>query len=86
MIKVSYSKNFLRQYSRLPLKIRQNIDKRILLWQKNPLNSQLRTHALKGKYKQHQSINVTGDMRALYLQHEDEVIFDIIGTHSQLYG
>lgn len=62
------------------------MDERIILWQTDPLNSQLRDHQLKGKYKHYRSSDITGDYRALYLQKEAEVIFDKIGTHSQLYG
>lgn len=85
-MKASYSKNFLRQYTKLPEKTRQKVDERILLWQADPLNPRLRTHQLKGKYKAYRSIDITGDVRALYLQKEDEVIFDAVSTHSQLYG
>ena len=32
------------------------------------------------------SINITGDVRAIYRQHGDTIIiFVLIGTHSQLY-
>lgn len=85
-MKVSYTKNFLRQYAKLAPKIRQKVDERVLLWQNDPLNSQLRDHQLKGKYKQYRSIDVTGDYRALYRREENMAIFDIVGTHSQLYG
>jgi addiction module RelE/StbE family toxin len=85
-MKAGYSKQFLRQYTKLAPKIRQKADERMMLWQADPLNSKLRDHQLKGKYKQYRSIDVTGDYRALYLSQEDEAIFDKIGTHSQLYG
>jgi len=85
-MKASYTKNFPHQYSKLLPKIRLGVDERIILWQSDPLNSQLRDHQLKGKYKHYRSIDITGDYRALYLQKETEVIFDKIGTHSQLYG
>lgn len=85
-MKASYSKQFLRQYIKLSPKIRQKTDERIMLWQRDPLDSQLRDHQLKGKYKQYRSIDITGDVRALYLQQGKEAIFDAIGTHSQLYG
>ena len=85
-MKASYSKQFLRQYTKLPPKVRQKADERIMLWQSDPLNSQLRDHQLKGRYKEYRSIDVTGDYRALYLLRSDKAIFDIVGTHSQLYG
>jgi addiction module RelE/StbE family toxin len=83
---VSYSKNFLKQYAKLQPKTRLKTDRRILLWQSNPLHQDLRNHALKGKYKGYRSIDITGDIRALYLSNNEEVIFDGLGTHAQLYG
>jgi addiction module RelE/StbE family toxin len=66
--------------------LRKKIQERITIFSENPLHPILRNHSLKGKYKNYRSIDITGDMRALYLQQETEVIFDIIGTHSQLYN
>lgn len=85
-MKAGYSKQFLRQYTKLSPRIRQKVDERILLWQKDPFNARLRDHQLKGAYKQYRSIDVTGDYRALYLTQNDTAIFDKVGTHSQLYG
>jgi len=85
-MKASYTKNFLHQYSKLLPKIRLGVDERIILWQSDPLNSQLRDHQLKGKYKHYRSIDITGDYRALYLLNGNEAVFDLLGTHSQLYG
>jgi mRNA-degrading endonuclease YafQ of YafQ-DinJ toxin-antitoxin module len=42
---------------------------------------------LTGEYAGLYSINITGDIRALYEKiDESYVIFGFIGTHSQLYG
>ena len=60
---------------------------RLELWQEDPNNPLLRLHKLEGKLANYYSINVTGDIRALYEIIGDEVyIYDMIGTHSQLYG
>lgn len=85
-MQIGYSKSFLKQAKRLPPALRQQLYERIELFTKNPLHRSLRNHALKGKWKEYRSINITGDVRALYLQKEDEAIFDAVGTHSQLYG
>ncbi len=85
-MKVSYTKNFMKQSKKLSPGIRQKLIQRISSFSANPLNSQVRDHPLKGKYKQYRSIDVTGDYRALYLLREDEAVFDIVGAHSQLYG
>lgn len=57
------------------------------LFLKDPRSKQLNNHALGGNYAGYHSINVTGDVRALYLKRGDQyILFAFIGTHSQLYG
>lgn len=85
-MKVSYSKNFVKQVRKLSPQQKERLLRRISLFMDNPLNPVLRNHPLRGKHKEYRSIDVTGDVRALYLQCEDEAVFDIVGTHSQLYG
>jgi mRNA interferase YafQ len=83
---ISYSRNFIKQSKKLNKTIRQKLINRIELFSNNPLDSELNNHPLKGKYRKYRSINITGDFRALYLTQEDHIIFDMVGTHSQLYG
>ena len=83
---IAYSKNFMKQAKKLGKPARQRLLERIRLFSDNPLHPELRNHPLRGKYKAYRSIDVTGDVRALYLTQDHRVIFDAIGTHSQLYG
>ena len=83
---IAYSKNFIKLSKKLSPNVRKKLIQRVSLFSTNPLGSQLRDHPLKGKYKQYRSIDITGDYRALYLLDGDEAIFNIVGTHSQLYG
>ncbi len=83
---ISYSKAFIKQAKKLSPQLRLKLQENISVFADNPLNPSLRNHALKGKYKEYRSIDITGDVRALYLQRESEAIFDAVGTHSQLYG
>lgn len=85
-MKITYSKEFIKQAEKLPAKLQLQLFERISLFSDNPLHPRLRNHPLKGKHAVYRSINITGDYRALYLQKEDKAIFDKIGTHSQLYG
>lgn len=79
--------DFVKQYSKLSPKIQNQFGQRFLLWVENPNDQRLRTHPLKGKYAGYWSMNVTGDVRALYkYDGETIVIFALIGTHSELYG
>ncbi len=85
-MQIDYSKTFLKQYSKLPQKVQLQTDKRILLWRRDPSSSILHDHALFGEYRGYRSINITGDIRALYIKKGNTVvIFGFIGTHSQLY-
>lgn len=83
---VGYSKNFLKQAKKLDPVLRQKLQHCIQTFTENPLHPTLRNHALKGTYRSYRSIDITGDLRALYLQQENQAIFDIVGTHSQLYS
>jgi mRNA interferase YafQ len=83
---ISYSKNFIKQSKKLDKEIRDKIVLRIQLFNKNPLDYELNNHQLKGKFKLYRSINITGNYRALYLNKGDDIIFDIVGTHSQQYS
>lgn len=83
---VAYSKAFIKQAKKLSPELRKKLQAKIKLFSNNPLDHTLRNHALKGKYKEYRSIDITGDVRALYLQKENEAIFDAMGTHSQLYA
>jgi addiction module RelE/StbE family toxin len=80
------TKNFDKQYAKLPPKIKTAFEARLDLFVANPFDSALRNHALKGKYLGFRSIDVTGDFRALYKVEDGVVyIFAFIGSHSQLY-
>ncbi len=83
---VSYSKNFLKQAKKLNPELRQKLLISLEQFVLNPLHPSLRNHALRGRHRNYRSIDITGDVRALYLQRDNEAIFDVVGTHSQLYG
>lgn len=89
-IRVSYSKNFIKQLKKAPIEIKRAFLRRENLFNENPYHAQLRGHALSGKYKGLRSINITGDWRVLYIEQQDAegliLTFKAIGTHSQLYG
>ena len=86
-MKIYRSSAFQKQYEKLPQKLQARFDERFLLWIEDPTDSRLRVHQLKGRYIGYWSLNVTGDMRALYYYQGDKVvIFALIGTHSELYG
>ena len=85
-----FSGKFSKTYDKAPYKIRDAFDTRLKLFLENPYHPQLNNHPLSGKYRGYRSINVTGDWRAIFSQQQEEddglvTIFEVIGTHSQLY-
>lgn len=78
---------FKKQYKKLPKKFQLQFDERVQLFIVDPINPQLRIHPLKGKFAGYWSMDVNGDIRALYIRRGEEIIiFALIGTHSQLYS
>jgi mRNA-degrading endonuclease YafQ of YafQ-DinJ toxin-antitoxin module len=86
-VKIEYTKRFTKQFSRLSPKVRAQFIARQRLWLSDPYNIQLHLHMLTGEYAGLYSINITGDIRAIYEKVDDSyIIYGFIGTHSQLYG
>ena len=76
---------FDKSYSKLTPHIREAFIERrnlFLIDQTHPL---LDDHPLKGKWLGYRSINVTGDVRAIYRIIETVAIFVEIGTHDYLF-
>jgi addiction module RelE/StbE family toxin len=83
---IETTKAFDKQYIKLNTRVKTSFKRRVELFKSNPFDSSLRNHALKGGYLGYRSIDITGDVRALYTTQGDTIIiFGFIGTHSQLY-
>ena len=86
-MKIRFHKNFEKQYKKLNEKEREKVQERLELFLKNPFDPQLNNHSLKGKYADYRSINISGDLRAIYkFIDEDECIFVVVDNHSNLYS
>lgn len=78
---------FKKQYKKLPAKYQTQFDNSLRLFVNDPTDVRLRNHPLRGDFAGYWSINISGDLRALYRRDGDEIIiFALIGTHSQLYS
>ena len=86
-MRIERNKRFKKQFKKLDLRTQEQFIVRVRVLVKDPADPILRLHPLKGKYTDYWSMNVTGDIRALYRYEGDQIIlFAFIGTHSQLYG
>lgn len=83
---IKTTKSFDKQYAKLLAADKQRFKQRIELFKTSPYDKILRNHGLKGKYLGYRSIDIKGDLRALYYVEDDIIfIFGFIGTHAQLY-
>ena len=84
---IQYLPKFKKQYQKLPKNFQEQFNERLLLFVVDRTDPRLRVHPLQGRYAGYWSMNVNGDIRALYLDRGDSiVIFALIGSHSELYG
>ncbi|MBI2639965.1 MAG: type II toxin-antitoxin system mRNA interferase toxin, RelE/StbE family [Candidatus Sungbacteria bacterium] len=68
-------------------KERVRCEERVGLFMQDPFHLLLNNHALGGEYKGYRSINIGGDLRAIYEPVSQNVAFFItLGTHPELYG
>lgn len=79
-------KGFEKDLKKTPLKVQEKFFDRLTLFEKDQFNPSLNNHALKGTYLGYRSINVTGDIRAIFKKNDDTIIFVAIDSHSNLYG
>lgn len=86
-MRIARTKRFKKQFKKLPPPIQDQFIQRLQLLVSDPAAPVLRVHPLKGRYVGYWSMNINGDIRALYRKEGEEIILlAFIGTHSQLYG
>lgn len=87
MTQIVFSTRFKRMYRKLPVKHQRFCDERIRLFAKDSRHPLLNIHSLGGEYAGCFSINITGDIRAVWcIIGVDAAHFIAVGTHSELYG
>ena len=83
----NYSSKFKKKIKKIPTEIIHKFKERSKLFEKNQFEHILSNHKLHGEYAGYNSINITGNYRAVFKYvTEDQVIFYDIGTHPELYG
>ena len=84
-MRVLYKKRFEREFKRLDEKVKLAFLKRLELFAENRSHPLLRNHPVDAAFPGCRSINISGDLRAIFREERDVVIFMHIGTHAQLY-
>lgn len=83
---IQLHKTFKKQYAKLTQAQKSKFKERRNLFLQDEFNPILNNHALKGRYQGYRSINVTGDIRVIYINSSEDRVFVKIGSHSRLYG
>lgn len=85
-MKIGFHRNFSKQYKKLRKNEQARVKERLALFFKDEFDPILNNHPLRGKYQGYRSINIAGDLRAIYKHWQaDERIFVAVDTHSNLY-
>lgn len=83
-----FHKQFEKQLKKMTKKQRLVVKSHLEIFLQNPYHNKLNNHGLRGKYKNYRSINISGDLRAIYKLSEDasEAVFIYLGNHNNLYS
>lgn len=86
---VKFSRKFRKQYNKASRKIQSEFDRRLKLFLQDQFHPLLNNHSLTSNLKGYRSINITGDWRAIFSEYEEierrVIVFEILGTHSEIY-
>lgn len=85
-MQIIFHKNFKNRYKKLSRKAQIKFKERLKLFTLDPYNPLLNNHSLHGKWQDFRSINITGDVRAIYKPIDSQTVeFVLIDSHSNLY-
>lgn len=86
---IEFSKDFQKDYKKRICHDRKLVKKfgeRYELFASGKRDAPLFDHALQGDMSGLRSFSITGDIRVVYKEYDDVIIFDAICTHTQVYG
>ena len=84
-MELTYSRSFKKDFKKLSQKLKVQFADRAEIFKINPYTEILNNHRVHHPYEGCRSINISGDIRALYETAKNTIIFIRIGTHSELY-
>ena len=83
---IIFHKSFQKKFKKLTFKERDQFNNRLRIFVHDQHNSILNNHSLHGIYVDCRSINVKGDLRAIYkIQDKNVILFVDIDNHPNLY-
>jgi len=85
-MKLLFHHTFTKEYRKLGKSTRVHVQEQLIRFENDPFDPILNNHPLKGKHAGFRSINITGDIRAIYELIENDIShFVALGSHSHLY-
>ncbi|OGF52378.1 hypothetical protein A3I27_02375 [Candidatus Giovannonibacteria bacterium RIFCSPLOWO2_02_FULL_43_11b] len=86
-MKAIFHIHFKKQFKKLRRGQQNKFSEQLAVFLENPFEATLNNHPLRGRYAGFRSINVGGDLRAIYgMVEKDTAYFIAIDTHSKLYS
>ena len=84
---ISHSRIFKKMFRKHSVWLQEKFKERVSLFMDDIYNPLLNNHSLDGKWRGYRSINVTGDIRAVFEEiNINHIEFVAIGSHSELYS
>ncbi len=84
---ILFHRHFGKSYKKFPKKVQEQFKERLKVFTDDPFDPILGNHALHCEYAGFRSINVTGDIRAIYkILDESSLEFTLLDSHSNLYS
>lgn len=82
-MKIIYSSKFVREYKKLPSKIKDIAEKQEIIFRKDPFDLKLKTHKLKGRLSGFLSFSIGYKYRIIFEFSKDKknIYFHTIGDH-----
>lgn len=88
-MKIRFHRQFKKSYKKRIAsnpKLAARFKERLTLFIQNPTHPELQTHNLSGDKIHLRAFSVTGDIRVVYHQEEEDVVLFLdVGTHNQVY-
>lgn len=85
-MKIIFHKTFQKKLKKRANEEHAQLQNRLNIFIDNPFNIILNNHILHGKYFGCRSINITGDLRAIYKIYDNDIaLFIDIDNHGNLY-
>lgn len=83
--KVIHSARFLKSVTKLPQSVKKKIQKKDIIFRKNPFDKQLNTHKLHGRFNEYWAYSIDYQYRVIFVFKDDRtIIYYDIGSH-QIY-